>query len=119
MTRQTYAEIIDSANNSPAELFAFRWLLMPEAKDISGVDPENLDVTKQALLALHNKLTRSVADIRADAGLSQKQFANYFAIPVSTVRNWEARNQCAIYIRLMMAQILGQFDPVSELGLEA
>lgn len=118
MTQHVYAQIVDSADNSPAEVFAARWMLLPEAEDIVGMEPSNLDKNKKVLLDLHSKLTRSVGEIRAAAGLSQKQLAERFAIPVFTVRNWEARGRCSIYVRLMMAQLLGQFDPVTEMGVK-
>ena len=39
MTTKTYAEIIRSADEMPAGLFAARWRLMPEAESIPGIDP--------------------------------------------------------------------------------
>lgn len=118
MTQRDFVAIVDSADKMSAELFATRWLLMPEVKDVPGVNPENLNETKQVLLSLHRKLTRTVAEIRVASGLSQRQLADLFAIPFFTVRNWEARGTCAIYIRLMMAELLGQFNPYTDMGLD-
>ena len=117
MTTKTYAEIVRSADEMPAELFAARWMLMPEAESIPGIDPADLDRTKAVLVQLHERITRPLADIRKAAGLSQQKLADRFAIPVATVRNWEQRDCCPIYMRLMMQEALGQWSPADDMGV--
>ncbi len=48
----------------------------------------------------------SLKDLRAVTGLSQVAFAERFCVGRRTVENWESRS-CPIYIRLMIAEILG------------
>lgn len=117
MTTKTYAEIIRSADEMPADLFAARWMLMPEAESIPGLDPADLDKSKTTLASLHNRITRPLADIRKKAGISQQKLADRFAIPVATVRNWEQRDCCPIYMRLMMQETLGQWSPAKDMGV--
>lgn len=118
MTTKTYAEIIRSADEMPAGLFAARWRLMPEAESIPGIDPADPDRTKEVLVQLHERITRPLADIRKAAGLSQQKLADRFAIPVATVRNWEQRDCCPIYMRLMMQEALGQWSPSADMGVQ-
>lgn len=118
MTAKTYAEIVRSADEMPAELFAARWMLMPEAESIPGIDPADLDRTKEVLVQLHERITRPLADIRKAAGFSQQKLADLFAIPVATVRNWEQRDCCPIYMRLMMQEALGQWSPADDMGVK-
>lgn len=117
MTTKTYSEIVRSADEMPADLFAARWILMPEAESIPGIDPTDLGRTKAVLVQLHERITRPLADIRKAAGLSQQKLADRFAIPVATVRNWEQRDCCPIYIRLMMQEALGQWSPADDMGV--
>lgn len=119
MTPKTYAEIIRSADEMPAELFAARWMLMPEAESIPGLDPADLDKSKKVLASLHKRITRSLAEIRKEAGLSQQKLADRFAIPVGTVRTWEQRDCCPIYTRLMIQELLGQWSPEKDMGVES
>lgn len=118
MTTKTYAEIIRSADEMPVDLFASRWRLMPEAESIPGIDPADLDKAKEVLVQLHGRITRPLADIRKAAGLSQQKLADRFAIPVATVRNWEQRDCCPIYMRLMMQEALGQWSPSADMGVQ-
>lgn len=49
----------------------------------------------------------SMADIRKAAGMTQAQFAVRYCIPLRTVQNWEWRDTCPIYMRLMLAELQG------------
>ena len=118
MTTKTYAEIIRSADEMPADLFAARWRLMPEAESIPGIDPADLDKSKAVLISLHRRMTRPLSDIRKEAGLSQQKLADRFAVPVATIRNWEQRDCCPIYTRLMMQEALGQWSPSADMGVQ-
>lgn len=118
MTWKTYAEIVRSADEMPAELFAARWMLMPEAEEIPGADPADLDKTKAVLISLHRRITRPLADIRKEAGLSQQKLADRFAVPVATVRNWEQRDCCPVYMRIIMQEALGQWSPAADMGVQ-
>lgn len=117
MTTKIYSEIIRSADEMPAELFAARWMLMPEAESIPGLDPADLDKSKAVLISLHKRITRQLADIRQESGLSQQKLADRFAIPVATVRNWEQKGCCPVYTRLMIQELLGQWSPRDDMGV--
>lgn len=49
----------------------------------------------------------SFKDIRAASGLSQVAFSEHFCVGRRTVENWEARDCCPTYTKLMMAELLG------------
>lgn len=119
MTYKTYSEIVRSAYDAPSELFINRWLLMPETSDIPGTDPADLDKTKQVLLRLHSLINRPVAEIRSVAGLSQSELAARIAAPVSTVQGWEQRRACPAHVKLMMLELLGQWSPAGDMGVQA
>lgn len=44
-------------------------------------------------------------DIRKDLGMTQKQFAEEFNIPLGTVQNWDARNCMPIYISKLFSKL--------------
>lgn len=57
---------------------------------------------------LWDACNRTVKDIAAAAGLSQRKLAERFCIPYRTVEDWCSGNRaCALYLRLMMQQCLG------------
>lgn len=74
-------------------------------------DQEDADVPTDRISELHtiwDAVHRTVKEIAADAGLSQRKLAERFCIPYRTVENWAAGSrECPIYVRLMMQQILG------------
>lgn len=68
------------------------------------IPAERLDAVSQIWDAAH----RSVKQIAADAGMSQRKLAERFCIPYRTIENWGGgKNACPLYIRLMMQEILG------------
>ena len=73
--------------------------------DQNGEIPaERLEAVSQIWVAAH----RSVKQIAADVGLSQRKLAERFCIPYRTMENWcGGQNACPLYIRLMMQQCLG------------
>lgn len=51
---------------------------------------------------------RSVKEIAAAAGLSQRKLAERFAIPYRTMDSWcMGERQCPIYVKMMMQECLG------------
>lgn len=44
--------------------------------------------------------------IRKKLGMSQREFAEYYSIPIGTVRNWESRDCCPEYILVMLYDLL-------------
>lgn len=70
----------------------------------SEIPPERIAVLGEIYDACH----RSVRDIVAAAGMTQRAFAERFCIPLRTVEDWCAgKRECSIYIRLMMQECLG------------
>lgn len=51
----------------------------------------------------------SIKEIRAKTGLSQVKFAEKFCVPRRTLEDWEAKNTCPNYVRLMLAQLAGVY----------
>lgn len=50
-------------------------------------DPEDFDVTEEALEAAYR--SRTIRMARTQLGLSQVEFAERFRVPVGTLRDWE------------------------------
>ena len=70
----------------------------------SEIPPERIE----ALGSIWDACNRSVRDIVAAAGLSQRKLAERFCIPYRTVEDWSAgKRECALYMRLMMQECLG------------
>lgn len=76
-------------------------------------DAEDADMPAERieqLGQLWDACRRSVKDIAAAAGMSQRKLAERFCIPYRTVEDWCAgRRECPIYTRLMMQECLGLF----------
>lgn len=67
------------------------------------IPAERLDALGEIWDAVH----RTVKQIAADAGLSQRKLAERFGIPYRTVENWcSGARECPVYVRLMMQEIL-------------
>lgn len=49
----------------------------------------------------------TIKEIREAAGLSQAMLARRLAIPQSTIRAWEAGEECPEYVRFMVALLTG------------
>lgn len=114
MTQATYSEMIRSADELPFDLFRSRWLLMPECDSILGFDASNLDHSAEVLRTVYDEINLPIQSLRAASGLSQRRFADLFAIPFRTVQNWEARGGCPIYLRLLFRPHIG-LTPISEI----
>ena len=72
--------------------------------ETSEIPPERIE----ALGEIYDACNRSVRDIVAEAGMTQRAFAERFCIPLRTVEDWCAgKRECAIYMRLMMQECLG------------
>lgn len=76
-------------------------------------DPEDADIPAdriQQLGDIWDACSRSVKDIAAAAGLSQRKLAERLCIPYRTVEGWcSGARHCALYVRLMMQEALGLF----------
>lgn len=74
-------------------------------------DPEDADIPADRLDQLGqiwDACHRSVKEIAAAAGLSQRKLAERFLIPYRTVEDWSAgKRSCPGYLLLMMQQVLG------------
>lgn len=56
--------------------------------------------------------SRSVKDIAASAGISQRALARRFQIPYRTMEEWgRGGRNCPLYIRLMMQECLNLYHP--------
>lgn len=47
-------------------------------------------------------------DLRAEYGLTQKQLAEIFDIPLRTVQNWDSRGCCPAFMHLAMKELLAR-----------
>ena len=72
------------------------------------IPAERLDV----LRGIYDAANRTVSQICAAAGLSARELADRFAIPVSTVFSWRSGHRdCPAYTRMMMQECLGLYRP--------
>lgn len=77
---------------------------MWEDDESSEIPPERI----AALGSIWDACHRSVRDIVASAGMTQRAFAERFCIPLRTVEDWcTGKRECAVYLRLMMQECLG------------
>ena len=77
---------------------------MWEDDETSEIPPERITVIGEIYDACH----RSVRDIVAAAGMTQRAFAERFCIPLRTIEDWcVGKRECAVYLRLMMQECLG------------
>ena len=76
-----------------------------DAED-AAIPQERIEFLSQIWDACH----RSVKDIAAAAGLSQRKLAEHFCVPYRTMERWSSgQSECNLYIRLMMQECLGLF----------
>lgn len=74
-------------------------------------DPDGAEVQNdriQQLGDIWDAANRSVKEIAADVGISQRKLAERFCIPYRTMEDWGAgKSACPLYTRLMMQECLG------------
>lgn len=65
----------------------------------------------EQLGSIYDAVHRSIKQIAADAGLTQRKLADRFCIPVRTIEDWCAGKRTPPdYVRLMMQELLGQIS---------
>lgn len=104
--KQFYACVseVDSYQDRDAYISDMALSSMWEDDKTDEIPAERLDAVSQIWDAAH----RSVKQIAADAGLSQRKLAERFCIPYRTMENWGGgQNACPLYVRLMMQECLG------------
>lgn len=102
-----------------AKTFALLWgeALVANDRDVyvsewstSSVFPEDSDVLINAEIVgkIWDVAHMSVQQIVEASGLRRTAFAERFGVPYRTLTNWcRGERECADYIRLMMAELLG------------
>lgn len=101
--------IAETANYTVREDFATKIATSPIWGDMEGADIPSERISQ--LCDLWDACGRSVKEIAALAGLSQRKLAERFCIPYRTVEDWcSGKRACALYLRLMMQQCLGLMD---------
>lgn len=63
-------------------------------------------------------MTGSIASLRMERGLTQKEFAENFGIPLRTVQNWESRGCCPDYVLGLFYRYYAEKDEIARLNLE-
>ena len=62
----------------------------------------------EAVGSIFDAVHRSVKEIAADAGLSNRKLAEHFCIPYVTMEKWSSgKRESPPYVRLMMQECLG------------
>lgn len=106
--KQFNAILSDALSRATNDLDAFisDWALSSVWED----DPD-ADVPSDRLEqigAIWDAAHRSVKEIAAAAGFSQRKLAERFSIPYRTMENWcGGQRSCPDYVRLMMQECLG------------
>lgn len=78
-------------------------------------DAEDADISAErieVLSVIWEACHRSIKEIAAAAGLSQRKLAEHFCIPYRTVEDWcneKSKGNCPIYTKLMLQECLGLF----------
>ena len=104
MTDKQFYILVGEATGYPDRDSYISDLALSEDDESSERPPERSAVLGEIYDACH----RSVRDIVAAAGMTQRAFAERFCIPLRTVEDWCAgKRECSIYIRLMMQECLG------------
>ena len=110
MTDKQYTICVTEAQNyTDRDAYISDLALSSIFGDLPGDDipPARLE----QLGSIYDAVHRSVKDIAAAAGLSQRKLAERFCIPYRTVENWcGGHRECPDYVRLMMQELLGQLD---------
>lgn len=66
--------------------------------------------------SIYDAMHRSVREIAAAAGMSQRKLAERFLIPYRTMESWcGGQRSCSDYTRIMMQQLLGLMPPPEQL----
>lgn len=63
-------------------------------------------------------MTGSTKELREERGLTQKEFADKFGIPLRTVQNWECRGCCPDYVLGLFYRYYAEKDEVVRLNRE-
>lgn len=72
------------------------------------IPPERLE----ALAGIYTAAHRTIKEISAAAGMSNRKMAERFAIPIRTMENWSTgKCECTLYLRLLMQEVLGLYTP--------
>lgn len=117
--KQFYVLFCEALNATDKDAFVSDWALssmwtedLGQAEDYERDDDSDLTRLAGICGAVWDLAHLSVADIRAHTGLTQAAFATRFCIPLRTVQNWELRDGCPPYVRLMMATLSGMADGI-------
>ena len=107
MTDRQYSTCIAEAQNyTDRDAYVSDLALSSIWGDLPGDDIPQARIDQ--LGSIYDAVHRSVKDIAADAGLSQRKLAERFCIPYRTMENWcGGQNPCPLYVRLMMQMCIG------------
>ena len=76
-----------------------------------GPEDEIPPARLEQLGSIYDAVHRSIKQIAADAGLTQRKLADRFCIPVRTIEDWCAGKRTPPdYVRLMMQELLEQIS---------
>lgn len=88
--------------------------MLPQLESIPGYDLQDFDRSTELLRRIYNKINRSIRFLRDESGLSQREFANFFAIPVVPCKLGIKEVVVAQYIFIFMRSKLG-WEPIENL----
>lgn len=101
----------DALTTKDRDAFVSDWAL----SSAFGGDPDQERI--ELIGAIYDAMHRSVREIAAAAGMSQRKLAERFMIPYRTMENWcGGQNPCTDYARVMMQQLLGLMPTPEQLA---
>lgn len=107
MTNKKFYILVGEATgytDRDAYISDFAMSSMWEDGESNEIPPERIAVLGE----IYDACNRSVRDIVAATGMTQRAFAERFCIPYRTVEDWcTGKRECSIYIRLMLQECIG------------
>ena len=79
-------------------------------------DPLSLNASAKALWKI---LEMTMKDLVDSSNLDMAKFSRRFCIPYRTLQAWcDGTNPCPVYIKLMIAEILGMYKPTITINIK-
>lgn len=106
--KQYYTAVSETANYNDRDAYISDLALSSIWGDDDGAD---IPATRlEDLGRIWDASHRSIKEITAAAGLSQRKLAERFGVPYRTIENWCGEvSTCPLYTRLLMQECLGLF----------
>ena len=96
----------DALTNDNRDAYISDWTL----SSVWGNEPPAMDELVTYTGKVWDAAHMTVKQIRTAAGYTQAAFAKHFCVNQRTVENWELRDCCPAYVRLLLARACNVID---------